>query len=186
MDPDDGRVVSNFIVRTLRDEPLVVYGDGQKTRSFSYVDNLIQGLVQLMESDAEVPGPINPGNPGEFTMKALAELILELTGSKSEIVHAELPADDPVRRCPAISRAEQVLDWHPALDLRDGLPKTISYFETLLGARRWAEESDSPMRKNVERMQVIELSVPPEPRRSSEEFGRTRSLDGCKRARACP
>jgi UDP-glucuronate decarboxylase len=136
MDPDDGRVVSNFIVRALRDEPLVVYGDGQQTRSFCYVDDLIKGLVVLMGSKSEITGPINLGNPGEFTMRALAELILELTGSKSEIVHAELPADDPVRRCPNISRAEQVLDWHPTVDLRDGLVKTIAYFEGLMGAGR--------------------------------------------------
>jgi UDP-glucuronate decarboxylase len=136
MDPDDGRVVSNFIVRALRDEPLVVYGDGQQTRSFCYVDDLIKGLVLLMGSKSEITGPINLGNPGEFTMRALAELILELTGSKSEIVHAELPADDPVRRCPDISRAGQVLDWHPTVDLRDGLVKTIAYFEGLMSAGR--------------------------------------------------
>jgi len=133
MDPDDGRVVSNFIVRALRDEPLVIYGDGQQTRSFCYADDLVQGLVQLMGSKPEITGPINLGNPGEFIMNALAELILDLTGSKSEIVHAELPAGDPVRRCPDISRAEQVLDWHPAVGLRDGLAKKNRVFRRAHG-----------------------------------------------------
>ncbi|HIF93322.1 MAG: UDP-glucuronic acid decarboxylase family protein [Myxococcales bacterium] len=129
MDPGDGRVVSNFIVQALEGSPLTIYGDGSQTRSFCYVDDLVRGLMALMDSDAEITGPINLGNPGEFTMKELATLILELTGSKSEIIHQELPADDPVRRCPDIGRAQKHLDWTPTVVLRDGLARTISSFD---------------------------------------------------------
>jgi len=132
MDPGDGRVVSNFIVQALRGTPLTIYGDGRQTRSFCYVDDLLGGLTAFMDSDAEVTGPINLGNPGEVTMKELATLVLELTGSRSEIVYEPLPADDPVRRCPDIGRAEAQLGWSPTVVLRDGLTRTISYFDELL------------------------------------------------------
>jgi UDP-glucuronate decarboxylase len=129
MDPDDGRVVSNFIVQALRGSPLTIYGDGSQTRSFCYVDDLLQGLMALMESASDVTGPINLGNPGEYTMLELATLVLELTGSKSELVYEALPSDDPVRRCPDIGRAETQLGWAPTVSLREGLEKTISYFD---------------------------------------------------------
>jgi UDP-glucuronate decarboxylase len=132
MDPGDGRVVSNFIVQALRGMPLTIYGDGNQTRSFCYVDDLLQGLIAFMDSDPDVTGPINLGNPGEYTMKGLATAILELTGSKSKIVFQELPSDDPVRRCPDISRANAQLGWSPTVALHDGLTKTIAYFDDLL------------------------------------------------------
>ncbi|MCP5069208.1 MAG: NAD-dependent epimerase/dehydratase family protein, partial [bacterium] len=112
--------------------PITIYGDGTQTRSFCYVDDLISGLVALMESDAEVTGPINLGNPGEFSMKALAALVIELTGSKSEIRHEPLPPDDPVRRCPDITRAGSQLGWSPRVALREGLERTIAYFKDVL------------------------------------------------------
>ena len=132
MDPGDGRVVSNFIVQALKGTPLTIYGDGSQTRSFCYVDDLVAGLMALMRSDSDVTGPINLGNPGEFTMKELAGLVIELTGSKSELVYEALPSDDPVRRCPDIGRAQTQLGWSPTVPLRDGLTKTISYFDDLL------------------------------------------------------
>ncbi len=132
MDPGDGRVVSNFIVQALKGTPLTIYGDGSQTRSFCYVDDLVAGLMALMQSDPDVTGPINLGNPGEFTMKELAGLVIELTGSKSELVYESLPSDDPVRRCPDIGRAQKQLGWAPTVPLRDGLIKTISYFDDLL------------------------------------------------------
>ena len=132
MDPGDGRVVSNFIVQALKGEPITIYGDGEQTRAFCYVDDLIEGFVRLMNSPAEVTGPINLGNPGEFTMKELAGLVLEATGSKSEIEHRPLPVDDPTRRRPDISLAEKELDWRPKTALRDGLAKTVAYFDDLL------------------------------------------------------
>jgi UDP-glucuronate decarboxylase len=144
MDPDDGRVVSNFIVRALRGDPLVIYGDGRQSRSFCYVDDLIQGLILLMESGAEITGPMNLGNPREFTMKELADQVLDLTGSKSAIVYEALPEDDPVRRCPDISRAEKALGWHPQVKLHDGLSKTIEYFDTLLSHDPMASKSNTP------------------------------------------
>ncbi len=132
MDPGDGRVVSNFIVQALEGAPLTIYGDGSQTRSFCYVDDLLRGLMALMESEPELTGPINLGNPGEFTMKELATLVLELTGSKSKIVYQELPPDDPTRRCPDIGRAKAQLGWSPLTPLREGLAKTITYFDELL------------------------------------------------------
>ncbi len=134
MDPGDGRVVSNFIVQALKGTPLTIYGDGRQTRSFCYVSDLVRGLMELMDSEAEITGPINLGNPGEFTMKELADLVIELTGSKSEIIHQELPSDDPVRRCPDISRAQKGLDWSPTVALREGLTDTITYFDGLLSS----------------------------------------------------
>jgi UDP-glucuronate decarboxylase len=127
MHPDDGRVVSNFILQALRGEPITIYGDGTQTRSFCYVDDLIEAMIRMMAKDCV--GPINIGNPGEFTMLELAQRVLELTGSKSEIVFLPLPADDPRQRRPDISVAKQVLGWEPKIALDEGLIRTIRYFE---------------------------------------------------------
>lgn len=128
MQPDDGRVVSNFIVQALAGEPITIYGDGSQTRSFCYVDDMVDGLMALMATDHEVTGPINIGNPVEFTMIELAELVLELTGSSSTIDHRPLPQDDPTRRRPDIGQAQSVLGWEPRTRLREGLERTIAYF----------------------------------------------------------
>jgi UDP-glucuronate decarboxylase len=132
MDPDDGRVVSNFIVQALTDQPITIYGDGEQTRSFCYVDELVSGLIALMESPPEITGPVNLGNPGEFTVAELAQLVIELTGSGSELRREPLPEDDPTRRCPDISLARNTLGWEPQIPLREGLVKTIAYFEQVL------------------------------------------------------
>jgi UDP-glucuronate decarboxylase len=132
MHPDDGRVVSNFIVQALRGRDITVYGDGGHTRSFCYVDDLVEGLIRLMRTPDEITGPVNLGNPGEFTIRELAETIIDLTGTSSRIVHAPLPIDDPKRRRPDISRADELLQWKPTISLRDGLRRTIAYFERLL------------------------------------------------------
>ena len=132
MDPADGRVVSNFITQALRGEPITIFGEGQQTRSFCYVDDLIEGFLLLMDQN-ETVGPINLGNPGEFTMLELAEKVLKLTGSKSSLVHKPLPADDPRQRCPDITRAKTVLNWTPKVSLEEGLQKTIPYYKQLLG-----------------------------------------------------
>ncbi|MGE4526979.1 MAG: UDP-glucuronic acid decarboxylase family protein [Rhodospirillaceae bacterium] len=132
MHPNDGRVVSNFIVQALNNQPITIYGDGSQTRSFCYVDDMIEAFVRLMDSPAEVTGPINLGNPGEYTIREIAEIIVEETGSSSELVFQPLPADDPKCRKPDIAQAEDVLDWRPAVNLREGLIRTIAYFETLL------------------------------------------------------
>jgi UDP-glucuronate decarboxylase len=136
MHPNDGRVVSNFIVQALTGEPITIYGDGTQTRSFCYVDDLVGGLLLLMDSPDEVTGPINLGNPGEFTMIELASAVIELTGSKSAIVHRPLPPDDPTQRQPDISLARKTLAWEPVVPLREGLRRTIAYFDRLLAARR--------------------------------------------------
>jgi UDP-glucuronate decarboxylase len=128
MQPNDGRVVSNFIVQALRGEDITIYGDGQQSRSFCYVDELIEVMVRLMESPADFTGPVNIGNPCEFTMLELAEQVLKLTGSKSRLVFMPLPSDDPRQRRPDISLAKQVLDWEPKVALADGLKETIAYF----------------------------------------------------------
>jgi len=133
MAADDGRVVSNFIVQALRGEPLTIYGDGSQTRSFCYVDDLVSGLIALMENASNEPGPVNLGNPGEFTMLELASLVLDMTGSSSPIEHRDLPADDPKQRQPNIDKAKKVLGWEPSVPLRDGLKKTIDYFQSQLG-----------------------------------------------------
>ncbi len=133
MHPRDGRVVSNFIVQALSGEPLTLYGDGSQTRSFCYVDDLVEGLLRLMAQDASV-GPVNLGNPAEFTIRELAELVLRLTGSKSRLECRPLPQDDPVQRQPDIARARALLDWQPTVALEDGLKETISYFRKLLAA----------------------------------------------------
>jgi len=135
MAADDGRVVSNFIVQALRGEPLTIYGDGSQTRSFCYVDDLVDGLVALMNNEAGEPGPVNLGNPGEFTMLELAETILELTGSASAIEYRELPEDDPRQRQPDISKAKSLLGWEPTVALKEGLVNTIAYFDGVLGGK---------------------------------------------------
>lgn len=132
MRPNDGRVVSNFIVQALTSQPITVYGDGSQTRSFCYVDDLIDGLVRLMGTEDEVTGPINLGNPSEFRIIELAETIIQLIGSKSVIVHAPLPTDDPKQRRPHIACARNALGWAPSVQLRDGLASTIDYFDRLL------------------------------------------------------
>jgi UDP-glucuronate decarboxylase len=132
MHPNDGRVVSNFIVQALKGEPITIYGDGSQTRSFCYVDDLIEGFVRFMESPAGFTGPMNLGNPGEFTMKELAEKVIELTGSKSKLTYLPLPQDDPKQRRPDITLAKSKLGWEPKVHLTDGLRDTIAYFDNLL------------------------------------------------------
>ncbi|MFZ0162234.1 MAG: UDP-glucuronic acid decarboxylase family protein [Trebonia sp.] len=132
MQPDDGRVVSNFIVQALKGEPLTVFGDGSQTRSFCYIDDMVDGLISLMNSPREVTGPVNLGNPGEFTMIELAKQVIALTDSDCELQHLPLPADDPVRRRPDISRAREVLGWEPAVPLSEGLARTVDYFRGVL------------------------------------------------------
>ena len=132
MHPNDGRVVSNFIVQALKGEAITIYGDGGQTRAFCYVDDLIDGFIKLMNSPAEITGPVNLGNPGEFTIRELAELILDLTGSRSKLVFHPLPADDPKQRQPNIARAKEQLNWQPSIPLREGLRHTIAYFDRLL------------------------------------------------------
>jgi UDP-glucuronate decarboxylase len=130
--PDDGRVVSNFIVQALRGQPLTIFGDGAQTRSFCYVDDLVDGLIALMNSPTGVTGPVNLGNPGEFTMLELAKQVMELTGSTSTVEHRPLPPDDPTRRRPDISRAQELLGWQPTVSLREGLARTVEYFRRVL------------------------------------------------------
>jgi UDP-glucuronate decarboxylase len=132
MHPNDGRVVSNFIMQALRGEPITLYGDGSQTRSFCYVDDLVEGLIRLMDTSHDVTGPINLGNPSEITIKTLAETVVEMTGSKSRIEYRPLPTDDPKQRQPDITRAQNQLDWRPLTPLRTGLKKTIDYFDTML------------------------------------------------------
>ena len=132
MHPNDGRVVSNFIVQALLSKPLTIYGDGSQTRSFCYVDDQVDAMTRLMESPRDFIGPVNAGNPKEFTIKALAELTIELTGSKSTIEFKPLPKDDPKQRCPDISLARSKIGWKPTVELRTGMQKTIEYFDALL------------------------------------------------------
>ncbi len=131
--PDDGRVVSNFIVQALAGNDITIYGDGSQTRSFCYVDDLIEGLIRLMESDESVTGPVNLGNPGEFSITELAEKVQALSGSGSKIFYRPLPEDDPTQRQPDITQAEKLLDWSPVVMLDEGLPKTIDYFRAITG-----------------------------------------------------
>ena len=133
MHPNDGRVVSNFIVQALKGDPITIFGDGTQTRSFCYVDDLIDGMVRLMNSPDGVTGPINIGNPDEFTMLQLAEMVLKLTGSKSKIAFRPLPSDDPKQRQPNISKARELLGWNPTTSLEEGLKPTVAYFKNLLG-----------------------------------------------------
>jgi UDP-glucuronate decarboxylase len=132
MHPNDGRVVSNFIVQALKGEPITIYGDGSQTRSFCYVDDLIDGLIRLMNTPDEVTGPVNLGNPVEFTMLNLCELVVKLTGSRSKVCFDSLPADDPKQRQPDISLASSVLNWKPSVPLEEGLKKTVKYFQEIL------------------------------------------------------
>ncbi len=134
MHPNDGRVVSNFIVQALRGEDITIYGDGMQTRAFCYVDDLIEGFVRLMATGDDVVGPINLGNPVELPMVELAREVIALTGAKSGLIYRPLPMDDPLQRCPDITKARTVLGWEPKTQLREGLTKTIAYFDTLLSA----------------------------------------------------
>lgn len=143
MHPNDGRVVSNFIVQALMDEPIAIYGDGSQTRSFCYVDDLVDGLMRLMNVADDYPGPVNLGNPGEFSILELAEKVIEITGSKSHLVRKPLPQDDPLQRQPDIAEAKKVLDWQPTTPLNEGLVKTIAYFDDLL--------KDNATREKLER-----------------------------------
>ena len=132
MHPNDGRVVSNFIVQALQTKPITIYGDGNQSRSFCYVDDLIEVFVRFMDSEDSFTGPVNTGNPGEFTIRQLAETVIELTGSGSQLIEKPLPADDPRQRQPDITLAREKLDWEPQVELREGLVKTIEYFDNFL------------------------------------------------------
>ena len=131
MHPNDGRVVSNFVIQALKGEDITIYGDGLQTRSFCYVDDLVEGFIRLMNQDKTI-GPVNIGNPGEFTIKQLAEMAIEMTGSSSKLIYLPLPQDDPKQRQPDITKAKEYLDWEPTIPLREGLGKTIAYFDRLL------------------------------------------------------
>ena len=132
MHPDDGRVVSNFIVQALRGDAITIYGNGSQTRSFCFIDDLINGFICLMDAPDHVIGPINLGNPREFTIKQLAELVIKITGTKSKLIFEDLPEDDPLQRCPDIGLAKQKLDWQPSVDLEIGLERTINYFSQVI------------------------------------------------------
>jgi UDP-glucuronate decarboxylase len=132
MQLNDGRVVSNFIIQALKNEPITIYGDGNQTRSFCYVDDLIEGIVRMMDTPDDTTGPVNLGNPTEFTIRQLAEKIIDMTGSRSELVLHTLPGDDPRQRCPDISLARHMLEWEPKIRLEEGLVNTISYFDNIL------------------------------------------------------
>jgi len=134
MHPNDGRVVSNFIVQALRGADITIFGDGQQTRSFCYVDDLVEAMVRMMATDRDFPGPVNIGNPGEYTMLQLAETVLRMTKSRARLVHKPLPSDDPKQRCPDITLARERLNWQPKVGLEDGLEPTIAYFRELLAA----------------------------------------------------
>ena len=132
MHPDDGRVVSNFIVQALKGEPITIYGDGSQTRSFCYVDDLVDGLIRLMAAPDDVTGPVNLGNPGEFTIRELAEKVIAMIDASAEITFQPLPEDDPLQRCPDISLAKSTLDWAPTIALDEGLERTIDYFRRVI------------------------------------------------------
>lgn len=139
MHPNDGRVVSNFVVQALKGDPITIFGEGQQTRSFCYRDDLIEGFLRLMDSNDDFVGPCNLGNPGEFTIRELAEVVIDLTGSKSKLVQLPLPPDDPRQRQPDIALAREKLDWEPKVQLREGLKETIAYFEGLMELHGVAE-----------------------------------------------
>jgi UDP-glucuronate decarboxylase len=134
MHPNDGRVVSNFIVQALQGNNITMYGDGSQSRSFCYVDDLVEAMLRMMDTPGDVTGPINIGNPNEFTIRELAELVIELTGTKAKLISAPLPSDDPRQRQPDITKARKILDWEPKTQLREGLIKTIAYFDELLSS----------------------------------------------------
>ena len=136
MQPDDGRVISNFIVQSLKGEDITIYGDGSQTRSFCYVDDLVEGIIKMMNSRKDFVGPVNLGNPNEFTILELAKKIIKLTNSNSKIIYEPLPEDDPRRRKPNIELAKKELNWQPKIQLEKGLIKTINYFERLLSNER--------------------------------------------------
>ena len=144
MQPNDGRVVSSFIVQALKGEPISVFGDGGQTRSFCYVDDLVEAIMRLMVTHEDITGPINIGNNHEFTIRELAENVIRLTGSRSRLVKKPLPADDPMQRQPDIRLAKKLLDWEPKIPLELGLKKTIQYFEKLLAGEIKAEKAASP------------------------------------------
>jgi UDP-glucuronate decarboxylase len=131
MHPADGRVVSNFIMQALRGEDITIFGDGSQTRSFCFVDDLVEGMMRLMDTPSDFTGPVNIGNPVEFTIKELAEVVIEMTGTSSKLIKLPLPSDDPTQRRPDISLARKALDWEPNIPLREGLQRTIAYFRTL-------------------------------------------------------
>ena len=139
MHPEDGRVVSNFIMQALTRQPITIYGDGQQTRSFCYVDDLIEGMIRLMNSPDEVTGPINIGNPGEFTIRELAEKVVEMVGADAELVFRDLPVNDPMQRKPNIAKAQSILGWEPTIPLEQGLAKTIEYFRGVVAAKSPAD-----------------------------------------------
>ena len=132
MHPNDGRVVSNFIVQALKNEDITIYGDGKQTRSFQYVDDLIEGFIRMMATREDFTGPVNIGNPNEFTILELAEKVIKLTNSRSKIVRMPLPPDDPTQRQPNITLAKKELDWEPKVQLEEGLKKTIDYFASII------------------------------------------------------
>ena len=150
MHPNDGRVVSNFIVQALKGEDITIYGHGRQTRSFCYVDDLVRGMMAMMATDNAVAGPINLGNPGEFSIRQLAELVLEMTGSKSRLIEKPLPADDPQQRCPDITKAQEVLGWKPQITLREGLASTIASFDDLFSRDKAEVSSHQHLQRCVE------------------------------------
>jgi UDP-glucuronate decarboxylase len=147
MHPKDGRVVSNFIVQALKGQDITLYGDGEQTRSFCYVDDLIDAFIAYVDKDGDLPGPINLGNPNEFSIRQLAETVIDLTGSKSKLVHRPLPSDDPKQRQPDIRTARTLLGWAPKVPLRSGLTRTIAYFDGLLLEDRCETPRPSRMRE---------------------------------------
>jgi len=158
MQRDDGRVVSNFIVQALKNQPITLYGDGSQTRSFCYVSDLIEGIVRLMDTAPEVTGPMNLGNPTEHTVRDLAQLIIELTHSRSKLVFRPLPCDDPRQRRPDIRLAQRTLNWKPQVQLRDGLLRTIAYFDELLGSESKAAQQPPPVQ--VSELRPLPIGTP--------------------------
>ena len=140
--PNDGRVVSSFVVQALLNRDITVFGDGSQTRSFCYVDDLIVGLMRMMDSAPDVTGPINLGNPAEYSILEIAQMVIELTGSRSKIVHLPLPEDDPKQRRPDIGTAERILDWRPGIPLTEGLPRTIAYFEKIVAEGKLEDDGE--------------------------------------------
>ena len=150
MHPNDGRVVSNFILQALQNKDITIFGEGEQTRSFCYVDDMVRGFIKMMDTEAEITGPVNLGNPNEMTVREFAEFVVDLTGSRSKLVHRPLPTDDPKQRRPDISEADKILGWRPITPLKEGLSKTISYFEGLLAAGKipplGAQSSATPVK----------------------------------------
>jgi len=156
MHPEDGRVVSNFVVQALRGEPITIYGDGLQTRSFCFVDDMVEGFLRMMKSDDDFLGPVNLGNPDEFTMIELAEMVLRVTGSRSKLVRKPLPLDDPKRRKPDISLARSALGWEPKVKLERGIEATVAYFDDVLTFDRAVAEGEAAVRRqSPPRLQVV-------------------------------